>query len=69
MAVRKHRKMSLLTELGNFCDGFLQRWRAYGARTTATRLQPSAQCCRVAATLGGECKMKSTLKELKQLRQ
>ena len=31
VAVRKHRKMSLLTELEILSAGFLQRWRAYGA--------------------------------------
>ncbi len=31
VAVRKHRKMSLLTELEILGAGFLQRWRAYGA--------------------------------------
>jgi hypothetical protein len=30
VAVRKHGKMSLLTELEILGAGFLQRWRAYG---------------------------------------
>lgn len=34
VAVRKRRKMSLLTELEILGDGFLQRCRAYGALET-----------------------------------
>jgi len=76
LAERKHRKMSLLTELEILRDVFLQRWRAYGASEypavitsftpTATRSQHSAQRCRDAgtATLGNGVKKLSTLKEL-----
>ena len=79
VAVRKHPKMSLLTELEILGAGFLQRWRAYGAgedpegiasfSPTATRLQHSAQRCRDAgtATLGNGAQHLSTLKELNQI--